>query len=119
MRLNIQLFGGRGASSSMKTSGARAYDGKTRLQGIGEVDARKVSNLKVGDIILYNGGSTAKVTKIEPSKSGKSFTVHTTSSDSGYKGERKYSGNTLLGIAEQEAKDYASQVKLRFTKGKK
>lgn len=119
MRLNIQLFGGRGASSSNAKIDNRGYDGKTRLQSVGEIDARKVSNLRVGDIIMYNYGSTAKVTKIEPSKSGKQFTIHTTASDSGYKGERKYSGNTLVGIAKQEAKDYASQVKLRFTKGKK
>ena len=117
MKLDIQLFGGRGASSS-KTN-IRAYDGKTHLQSVGEVDARKASNLQVGDIIMYNFGMTARVTKIEPSKSGKQFTVYTTSSESGYKGERKYGANTLLGIAEQEAKTYKEQLKLRYSKGKK
>ena len=71
-------MGGRGASSS---SSIRAYDGKIQLQSVGQVDARKTSNLKVGDIIMYNFGSTAKITKIEPSKTGKTFNVTTKSSE--------------------------------------
>ena len=43
-----------GASSSNISN--RKYDGKTTLQSVGEVDARKASNLKVGDIIMYNYG---------------------------------------------------------------
>ena len=108
-------MGGRGAKSS---SNIRSYDGKISLQSVGNVDARKVSNLKVGDIIMYNYGSTAKVTGITPSKTGKTFNVKTTSSNSGYKGERKYSANRLVGIAEKEARNYKEERLLAFTKGK-
>ena len=107
-------MGGRGASSSN-----RGYDGKIHLQSVGEVDARKVSNLKVGDIIMYNFGSTARVTNIETSKSGKSFTVTTKSSESGYVGNRTYRADRLVGIAEVEAKTYGEQQLLSIRKGKK
>lgn len=109
-------MGGRGASSS---SSIRAYDGKIQLQSVGQVDARKTSNLKVGDIIMYNFGSTAKITKIEPSKSGKTFNVTTKSSESGYIGERKYGADRLVGIAEVEAKNYQEQRLLAIRKGKR
>ena len=108
-------MGGRGASSST----VRAYDGKIQLQSVGQVDARKASNLKVGDIIMYNFGHTAKVTKIEPSKTGKTFNVTTKSSESGYVGERKYGADRLVGIAEVEAKNYQEQRLLAIRKGKR
>lgn len=97
----------------------RAYDGKIQLQSVGQVDARKASNLKVGDIIMYNFGHTAKVTKIEPSKTGKTFNVTTKSSESGYVGERKYGADRLVGIAETEAKNYREQQLLSIRKGKR
>lgn len=97
----------------------RAYDGKIQLQSVGQVDARKAGNLKVGDIIMYNFGSTAKITKIEPSKTGKTFNVTTKSSESGYVGERKYSADRLVGIAEVEAKNYQEQRLLAIRKGKR
>ncbi|MBR1653518.1 MAG: hypothetical protein IJ690_07685 [Clostridia bacterium] len=106
-----------GASSSNISN--RKYDGKTTLQSVGEVDARKASNLKVGDIIMYNYGHTAKITKIEPSKTGKTFNVTTKSSESGYIGERKYNANSMVGIAEKEAKNYKEQMLLSFKKGKR
>lgn len=97
----------------------RAYDGKIQLQSVGQVNARKASNLKVGDIIMYNFGYTAKVTKIEPSKTGKTFNVTTKSSESGYVGERKYGADRLVGIAEVEAKNYQEQRLLAIRKGKR
>ena len=97
----------------------RAYDGKIQLQSVGQVNARKASNLKVGDIIMYNFGYTAKVTKIEPSKTGKTFNVTTKSSESGYVGERKYGADRLVGIAETEAKNYREQQLLSIRKGKR
>jgi len=111
-------MGGRGATSSQGGS-IRAYDGKIQLQSVGQVDARRVSNLKVGDIIMYNFGHTAKVTKIEPSKTGKTFNVTTKSSESGYVGERKYGADRLVGIAETEAKNYREQQLLSIRKGKR
>ena len=111
-------MGGRGASSSTSTR-TRIYDGKIQLQSVGQVDARKISNLKVGDIIMYNFGHTAKITKIEPSKTGKTFKVTTKSSESGYIGERKYGADRLVGIAETEAKNYREQQLLSIRKGKR
>lgn len=111
-------MGGRGASSSAGNS-IRSYDGKIQLQSVGQVDARRAGNLKVGDIIMYNFGHTAKVTKIEPSKTGKTFNVTTKSSESGYIGERKYGADRLVGIAETEAKNYREQQLLSIRKGKR
>ena len=97
----------------------RTYDGKIQLQSVGQVDARRAGNLKVGDIIMYNFGSTDKITKIEPSKTGKTFNVTTKSSESGYIGERKYGADRLVGIAEVEAKNYQEQRLLAIRKGKR
>jgi hypothetical protein len=109
-------MGGRGASSS---SSIRAYDGKIQLQSVGQVDARKVSNLKVGDITMWNFGATEKVTKIEPSKSGKTYKVTIKSSESGNTYERKMSADRLVGISEVEAKNYQEQRLLAIRKGKR
>ena len=109
-------MGGRGASSS---SSSRAYDGKIQLQSVGQVDARKASNLKVGDILMWNFGATSKITKIEPSKTGKTFNITTKSSESGNTYERKMSANRLVGIAEVEAKNYQEQRLLSVRKGKR
>lgn len=67
---------------------------------------------------MYNFGHTAKVTKIEPSKTGKTFNVTTKSSESGYVGERKYGADRLVGIAETEAKNYREQQLLSIRKEK-
>lgn len=109
-------MGGRGASAGSTT---RAYDGKTSLQSVGEVDARRVSNLKSGDILMWNFGHTSRVVKVEPSKTGKTFNVTTKSSESGETFERKMSANRLVGIAEVEAKDYKEQRLLALRKGKR
>ena len=109
-------MGGRGASSS---SSIRAYDGKIQLQSVGQVDARKVSNLKVGDITMWNSGATERVTKIEPSESGKTYKVTIKSSASGNTYERKMSADRLVGIAEVEAKNYQEQRLLAIRKGKR
>lgn len=107
------------SSSKASSSSTRSYDGKTSLQSVGEVDARKVSNLKPGDILMWNFGSTSQVVKVEPSKTGKTFNVITKSSTSGETYERKMSANTLVGIAEVEAKDYKEQRLLALRKGKR
>ena len=105
------------ASSSGSTT--RAYDGKIHLQSVGEVDARKVSNLKTGDILMWNFGHTSQVVKVEPSKTGKTFNVTTKSSESGETFERKMSANRLVGIAEVEAKNAKEQRLLALRKGKR
>ena len=94
------------------------YDGKIQLQGVGKVDAKKVGNLKVGDILMWNGGATSVVDKLEVSKNGNMITVYTTSSDSGYKGERRFTKDRLVGIAEKEAKDSREAYLLGLSKGK-
>lgn len=109
-------MGGRGASSS---NTIRSYDGKITLQSVGEVDARKVSNLRAGDILMWNFGATSRVEKIEPSKTGKTYIVTTRSSESGNTYERKMTANRLVGIAEVEAKDYREQRLLAIRKGKR
>jgi len=106
-------MGGRGASSSN-----RGYDGKIQLERVGEVDARKVANLKKGDIIMYNFGSTSRVVNIESSKSGKTYNVTTKSSISGNEYTRKYSANSLVGISNKEAKSEREELVLRLTKGR-
>lgn len=47
-----------------------------KLQGIsGTRKGTPVKDLKPGDVIMWNFGYTSKVVKLDPSKTGKSFTV--------------------------------------------
>lgn len=92
-------MGSRGAKSSN-----RGYDGKVSLSGVGNVNARNASNLKKGDILLFNYGYTSRVESVSPSKTGKSVTVTTRSSISGEKFTKTYRSNALLGIGNTEAR---------------
>lgn len=92
-------MGSRGASSSN-----RGYDGKITLLGVGNVNARSASNLKKGDILMWNNGYTSRVESVTPSKTGKSVSVTTRSSISGEKFTKTYRSNALLGIGNTEAK---------------
>lgn len=112
MKLNIQLFGGRGASSSN-----RGYDGKVSLSGVGSVNARNASNLKKGDILMFNYGYTSRVESVTPSKTGKSVTVTTRSSISGEKYTKNYRSNALLGIGNAEAKS-DKQARINEVRGR-
>ena len=53
IKFDIQMFGGRGASSS---SGGRKYDGSVSLSSYGKADAYKASKIRKGDILLWNYG---------------------------------------------------------------
>jgi len=46
----------------------RPFDGHVRLQGIGEVPARKAENLRVGDVLVFSYGLTYEVLKLRPSR---------------------------------------------------
>ena len=50
---------------------------KVWLQGEGWTDCKPAGELKPGDIIKYNYGSTAKVTAVTTTKTGKSVKVTT------------------------------------------
>ncbi len=47
-----------------------------RLQSIGKKNAIPAKELKVGDVMIWNFGGREKITKITPSKTGKSITVN-------------------------------------------
>lgn len=96
-------MGGRGASSGNVTK--RNFDGKTKLDSIGEVNAYKVENIQKGDILLWNYGYTSKVKSIEASSSGKSYTVTTVSSETGEEYRRTMRKGRLLAIANTESKN--------------
>ena len=102
IKFDIQMFGGRGASSS---SGGRKYDGSVSLSSYGKADAYKASKIRKGDILLWNYGSTSKVIDVKPTKSGKSVEITTRSSKSGEKFKKTYKNDRLLAITKTEAKN--------------
>ena len=112
MRFDIQMFGGRGATSSN-----RGYDGKITLSGVGSINARNASNLKKGDILMYNYGYTSRVESVKPSKTGKSVSVITRSSISGEKFTKTYRNDRLFGIAKNEAKT-EKQARINEVRGR-
>lgn len=103
MKLDIQLFGGRGASSS-NVGGGRSFDGTVQLQGYGRADAYNAENIKKGDILLWNYGYTSKVKNVESTPSGKSVKITTTDSRSGNEYTNTYRKNRLLAVTKTEAK---------------
>lgn len=103
IELNIQLFGGRGASSG-QSKGLRKFDGTTALSGVGSVSGYNASNIKKGDILMFNYGYTSRVESVTPSKTGKTVSITTRSSISGEKFTKKYRSNQLLAIAKKEAR---------------
>ena len=71
---------------------------KIRLQGIGWYNAIEAKDLVVGDVILHNFGYTSTVTRIYPSKSGKTINYHTVTSGSGYEADCRTTPNRLFAI---------------------
>lgn len=60
----------------------RIPDNAVKLQGLpGWQLAKKAADLRPGDILLWNFGSTSTVTKVTPSATGKSVTVDFTTED--------------------------------------
>lgn len=80
----------------------RNYDGTTYLQGLGEVYGIKAENLKVGDFMVFNGGSSSEIIKIEATKSGKSLYITTKWYDRGVEKEniRTLRANTIVVVKE-------------------
>lgn len=105
-------------ANQKRSTDNRGYDGQEQLQGVGKVDARKVKNLKEGDILMWNFGYTSRVIGIEPSKSGKTFNVRTISSNTGNEYVRKMSANRLVGISQVEANNEREVRIVAITKGK-
>lgn len=70
------------------------------LQGIGKVPAKRVADLKLGDVLMWNYGSTSKVVGLVPSKSGKTVTV-ATQNEHGDLFSRTRDADTLLAVVDQ------------------
>lgn len=61
----------------LNVSHQRKFEGEVQLQSVGKKPAIKAQNLIVGDVMVWNFGSTSKVVEIIPSKTGKTLTVIT------------------------------------------
>lgn len=68
-----------------------------KLQGIyGKKEAKKVKDLKIGDVITWNYGYQSEVVEMIPSKTGKTFTVMLKSLSDGIVRDRKMKATTLV-----------------------
>lgn len=76
----------------------RNYEGTTRLQGIGVVGGITAKNIKVGDVLVWNFGSTSKVVSIEFSKTGKTLKVTTEHNGELY--ERRFNAERIVVVKE-------------------
>lgn len=70
------------------------------LQGVGKVPAKRVADLKLDDVIMWNYGSTSKVVGLVPSKSGKTITM-ATQNEKGDLFSRTHNAETLLAVVDQ------------------
>lgn len=68
------------------------------LQGIGWRPAVKASELKPGDVTVWNYGATETVKSVTVSKTGKMITMSIVA-ESGWKGTRKLKADRLVGIS--------------------
>ncbi len=96
------------ATSKAPAEPKKADKPKTiHLQGIyGQHPAVKASELKPGDITVWNGGYTEKVIALEPSKSGKTVKATFEYKDSNGKkvrATRKFGADRLVGIDNTKA----------------
>ena len=73
--------------------------GKVHLQGVGDKLAKKVCELKIGDVIMWNWGYTSTVVDLIPNKSGKSIKCVLKSSHDGIIRDRLMRSETLVAIA--------------------
>lgn len=72
---------------------------KIKLQGIYETqEAKKVKDLKIGDIIKWNYGYTRTFVETIPSKTGKTFSCMLKSNQDGIIRERKMGAERLVAI---------------------
>ena len=72
--------------------------GKVHLQGVGNKPAKKVCELKVGDVIAWNWGYTSTVVDLIPNKSRKSIKCMLKDAD-GIVRDRMMRSETLVAIA--------------------
>lgn len=71
------------------------------LQFVGEHPAVKASELKPGDVTVWNGGSKEKIINIQPSKTGKTLQAeieYENFQGKKVKTTRRLNSNTLVGI---------------------
>ena len=76
----------------------------THLQGIGRHEAIPAKELKPGMTLVWNFGYTSSLKAVKPSKTGKTVTL-TTESSNGEQYERKFGVNTLIAIQTDETPD--------------
>lgn len=67
-----------------------------QLQGIGKRAATEAKNIKVGDTLIWNFGSTSQVIGVEFSKTGKTLTITTIAGGKQY--ERRLGAERLVAI---------------------
>ncbi|MGN0813353.1 MAG: hypothetical protein ACI4MQ_07585 [Candidatus Coproplasma sp.] len=86
------------STSKPKTSNPEKY---IHLQFHGKQPAIKASELKAGDVTVWNGGATEKVVSVKPSKTGKTLDVeieYTNMMGKKVRSNRRMSVNRLVGI---------------------
>lgn len=71
---------------------------KVQLQGIGKREAKPVSELKIGDVIMWNFGATSTVVELIPTKSGKSIKCMLKSNQDGIIRDRMMRVDRLVAI---------------------
>lgn len=71
---------------------------KIQLQGIGKVEAKKVNELNIGDVIMWNFGYTSTVVDLIPTKSGKSIKCMLRSNQDGVIRDRTMRSDRLVAI---------------------
>lgn len=67
------------------------------LQGIGKRPAKRVTDIQIGDVIIWNFGYKSTVKGIEVSKTGRTYHL-TVISDSGREFRNLYYSNRLLAV---------------------
>lgn len=86
----------------VNTMNGRILEGEIHLQSYGKRVAIQAKNLKVGDVMMWNGGYTSTVKSIEFTKTGKSLKVVTEYIDLAgevKEGFRTFRSNRLVAVA--------------------
>lgn len=70
-----------------------------KLQGLyGEQKSKKLNDVKIGDVIIWNYGYTSLVVNLIPSKTGKTITAMLKSNTDGNIYERKMSATRFVAV---------------------
>ena len=70
------------------------------LQWIGEKPGKRVDELRVGDVIMWNGGATSEVLELTPTATGKSITATLRESGDGRVVNRQMRATRYVAMAE-------------------